>query len=323
VRHGEPYKREESLDGPCTASVCYRPLRYDVLVYEPAVGELRINARSVRERDLYRTHFGHHVFGDPHFFPGDAKYSLDPLLRRGEPSLVCTDVAGLEWVRLREVHVFWGGAEHAVEIHRTDNVFRALDERGVRLPETARLVRGQFHEADRDPAAQARQTGIVAVRNTTGFALPRFAVLTLSEPIIGPQDNLDEFQTRVTFEGNTPYDPIAAGRFAVLLDPLGVNAIGRGVVAGVTPVKVIVDPDHLYDFAEMEQGNTLSLRNAPAESARVLWLEESGSTEQWTVVRLGDAEDVLRFQLLESLSRCGSFWPSRSYSGTASGARSR
>ena len=37
-----------------------------------------------------------------------------------------------EWVRLREVHVFWGGAEHAVEIHRADNVFRAMDERGVR-----------------------------------------------------------------------------------------------------------------------------------------------------------------------------------------------
>lgn len=144
VRHGEPYKREESLDGPRTASVCYRPLRYDVLVYEQAVGELRINARSVRERDLYRTHFGHHVFGDPHFFPGDEKYSLDPLLRRGEPSLVCADVAGLEWVRLREVHVFWGGAEHAVEIHRADNVFRAMDERGVRLPETARLVRAVF-----------------------------------------------------------------------------------------------------------------------------------------------------------------------------------
>lgn len=53
-------------------------------------------------------------------------------------------MAGLEWVRLREVHVFWGGAEHAVEIHRADNVFRALDERGVRLPETARLVRAVF-----------------------------------------------------------------------------------------------------------------------------------------------------------------------------------
>lgn len=70
-------------------------------------------------------------------------------------------------------------------------------------------------------------------------------------------------------------------------------------------MKVIVDPDHLYDFTEMEAGNTLSLRNPPAGSARVLWVEASVSTERWAVVRLGDAEDVLRFQLLESLSRRG------------------
>lgn len=144
VRRGEPFRREESLSEKGVRGICYRPVRYDVVIFDRRLGELRINARSVSERDLYRTHFGHQVFGDPHFFPGDEKYSLDPLLRRGEPSLVCTDVAGLEWVRLREVHVFWSGAEHAVEIHRADNVFRALDERGVRLPETARLVRAVF-----------------------------------------------------------------------------------------------------------------------------------------------------------------------------------
>ena len=83
------------------------------------------------------------------------------------------------------------------------------------------------------------------------------------------------------------YDPITAGRFAVLPEPLDVNAIGRGIVAGVTPVKVTVDPDHLYDFAEMEPGNTLSLRYAPAGSARVLWLEESGSSTRREVAARG------------------------------------
>ena len=55
-----------------------------------------------------------------------------------------------------------------------------------------------------------------------------------------------------------------------------------------------------------EPGNTLSLRNAPAGSARVLWLDAVSSEERWAIVRLGDAEDVLRFQLLESILRCGS-----------------
>jgi len=152
--------------------------------------------------------------------------------------------------------------------------------------DAANYVRAGQHNTASDATDEFRQTGIVRVRNNSGFALPRFAVLALSEPIIGPAANLQEFKNKVNFEGGTPYDPIAVGRFAVLLEPLDVNAIGRGIIAGVTPVKLTVDPDHLYDFAEMEPGNTLSLRNAPAGSARVLWLEDSGSTERWALVQL-------------------------------------
>ena len=132
--------------------------------------------------------------------------------------------------------------------------------------DAANYVRARQHNTESDAADEFRQTGIVRVRNNSGFALPRFAVLALSEPIIGPAANLQEFKNKVYFEGGTPYDPIAAGRFAVLLEPLDVNAIGRGIVAGVTSVTITVDPDHLCDFAEMEPGNTLSLCNAPAGS---------------------------------------------------------
>lgn len=33
VRHGEPFRREESLRGRAVTGVCYRPLKYDVVVY--------------------------------------------------------------------------------------------------------------------------------------------------------------------------------------------------------------------------------------------------------------------------------------------------
>jgi hypothetical protein len=34
---------------------------YDVLVYQPDIGELRINARSKGEQDLYRAQFGEYL----------------------------------------------------------------------------------------------------------------------------------------------------------------------------------------------------------------------------------------------------------------------
>jgi hypothetical protein len=99
--------------------------------------------------------------------------------------------------------------------------------------DAANCVCARQHNTESDAADKFCQTGIVRVRNNTGFALPRFAVLALSEPIIGPLANLQEFKNTVNFEGGTPYEPIAAGRFAVLLEPLDVNAIGRGIVAGI------------------------------------------------------------------------------------------
>ena len=58
VRHGDPFRREGSLDGGQTSSVFYRPEKHDVLVYEPALGELRMNACNNGEKETYRRKFG-------------------------------------------------------------------------------------------------------------------------------------------------------------------------------------------------------------------------------------------------------------------------
>jgi hypothetical protein len=156
--------------------------------------------------------------------------------------------------------------------------------------DAARFARGRLHEADRDEDAAFRQTGIVAVRNASGEDLGRFAVVALNAPVITPADNLQEFQNKVTFDGVKPTDPAKRERFAILLEPLAANAVGRGVVAGVTPVKLRVDPAQLYDFAAVELDQTGWLRNVPHGSARVLWVEPSGSIERWAVVRLDDGD---------------------------------
>jgi hypothetical protein len=75
------------------------------------------------------------------------------------------------------------------------------------------------------PADWFRHPGIIPGRNNTGYALPRFAVLALSEPIIGPAANLQEFKNKVNFEGVVPAKNGHKGKFAVLLEPLDGKAI--------------------------------------------------------------------------------------------------
>lgn len=144
VRHGEPFKREESLTGADVSSVCYRPLKYDVVVYDRQLGELRINARLVGEKKLYRQQFGRHLFGDENCFPGTAKYTLEPLREYGADSVACGDIDGIESIVLTEVHFFWGGSQGEIEIRKAADVFAALEARGRQMPERARIIKAVF-----------------------------------------------------------------------------------------------------------------------------------------------------------------------------------
>jgi hypothetical protein len=144
VRHGDPYKREESIDGGTASSVYYRPLKPDVLVYSPQIGELRINARSKGEKELYRTKFGKHLFGDENIFPGTEKYTLDPLREQGEDSMALGDIDGIEWIKLREVQFFFGGNPWEVVTRKSDDVFAMFKSRNKSFPEGGRIIRATF-----------------------------------------------------------------------------------------------------------------------------------------------------------------------------------
>ncbi len=137
-----------------------------------------------------------------------------------------------------------------------------------------------------------RQSGLVKVKNASGSDQARFAILGLASPIIPPGDNETEFKRQVTFQGVIPVQHDHAGRFAVLLEPVAAGKLGPAVLAGVVPVRLQVDPAHLYDYAEIIPGNTTRLRNTPHGSARVLWVEDTGSPVRWAIVRLdsGDAQ---------------------------------
>ncbi|MFQ5510131.1 MAG: hypothetical protein ACE5FN_12485, partial [Leptospirillia bacterium] len=144
VRHGEPIKREGSIEDGKASSVVYRPAKHDVLAYDPALGELSINARSKAEREMYRTRFGLHLFGDVAFFPGQGKYTLEPLRKDWEKALVCTDIDGMEWVKVKEVQISSDGDHPEVVSHKAKGTFAALAVRKARLPDDAELVQASF-----------------------------------------------------------------------------------------------------------------------------------------------------------------------------------
>lgn len=144
VRHGEPFKREESLHGAGVGSVCYRPLKYDVVVYDRRLGELRINAQLVGEKNLYREKIGHHFFSDSGCFPGTRKYTLEPLRELEIDALACGDVEGIESISLTEVDFYWGGAHGEVEVRKAGDLFAALATRKGHFPSSPRIVKAVF-----------------------------------------------------------------------------------------------------------------------------------------------------------------------------------
>ena len=155
--------------------------------------------------------------------------------------------------------------------------------------DAVRWVRNQQHSRDQEANAEFRQTGIVQVKNLSGADRERFDILGANAPIILPTDNLQEFKNRVTLSGVVPTAE-HRGRFLILLEPLKDGAVGRGVLAGVSLVRLLVNPTQLYDFAQVIPGNSHALLNVPAGAARVLWIETNESTVRWAVVRLNDAD---------------------------------
>jgi hypothetical protein len=124
--------------------VYYWPEKFDVLVYDPATGEIRMNPRTKGELDLYRTMFGRHLFGADDFFSVDSKYTLEPLREQAAAALVCSDIEGMESAVLVEVHFFWGGPESEQEVRKADDVFEAYRRRDAVFPSGAQITKAKF-----------------------------------------------------------------------------------------------------------------------------------------------------------------------------------
>lgn len=145
VRHGEPCKRESAVQGSKSKGILYRPETFDVICYVPALGELRVHAKIKGERDLYRREFGKLLADSTGHFPGQDKYTLEPLLDRGEDSLKCADIDGIDWIMLKELHVRKSAIHFKFTVvYKDSNVFAILRELKETLKRSDVLVKATF-----------------------------------------------------------------------------------------------------------------------------------------------------------------------------------
>lgn len=150
IRHGLPLRREGSLDNGKSSSVVYRPERFDVVVYDHILDELRINAETKGEKTLYRDVLGKRLLADSAYFGTAAKYTLDPIVVKGRGCLACEDVLGIEWVKLIEVQFPWGGQHREVEIRKATDIFGAYEDRNRSMPSHSRILKARFEVKFKD-----------------------------------------------------------------------------------------------------------------------------------------------------------------------------
>lgn len=125
------------------------------------------------------------------------------------------------------------------------------------------------------------QPSIVRLKNITGDVVPQFGALGIGDPILSSVDSEQEFKRIIAHEGDFPR-PMQP--FAVLLEPLGIDKIGRAVIQGATVAKCNFPHDKL-PYVDGD-GTTTEPEGVADGHGKVLW-KETGTGSKWAVLLLG------------------------------------
>jgi len=126
--------------------------------------------------------------------------------------------------------------------------------------------------------------GIVTVRNDSGADQERFAVLGIGTPLILPTENAAAFQERVAMSLVAPDEDAHVDRICILQEPIAAGKLGRGLILGITPVRLDVQAED-DRVAAVVTGETGSLKTGSTGAARILW-KEAGTGEVWGIVQI-------------------------------------
>jgi hypothetical protein len=136
----------------------------------------------------------------------------------------------------------------------------------------------------------------VLIRNQSGSNRNRFDVLGLSNVLVTPTQNAQEFASRYAFNAALPA-AAHAGKFAVLQEPVKSNAMGLALIVGVTPVLVTRPTGETSEIVGLKAGQTYL--EAGLSGAQILWEDSGGTTPHLALVRIPALPDptLIRMRL--------------------------
>lgn len=131
--------------------------------------------------------------------------------------------------------------------------------------------------------------GIVLVKNVESEPRERFSALVLNDIAITPNVNEDEFLSCTpVFIGQKMTEEREGKPYAILLEPLAKDQIGRAMVLGIVPAKVTIRDSEDQYAVPVPGSSTGALQSDSTGVARILW-KAGGSSSQWCLLQLGGA----------------------------------
>ena len=142
VKHNEPVDVVRELKNGESRTYRIHPRKDDVIVYSPETGGIRINARGVRARALYRETFALHLFGNVGHFYSGSTYTLAPLAKDVDAALKL--VPGMTKVVVKELRFLRWGEPPTTETQAGEDVIASFRSRKFTLRENTPIYRATF-----------------------------------------------------------------------------------------------------------------------------------------------------------------------------------
>ena len=152
-----------------------------------------------------------------------------------------------------------------------------------------------------------RQSTIVKVRNDSGVDVPQFGVLGIANSVFDPITDATSFRQQIVLSGVKPEIGLDDnGRFVICCEPVAMGQIGDAVIAGASPVQVMVgDETHLY--ADIDNAQTGYLKSAEMGPCLMVW-RQSGTGLKWAIVKFGGVGGTATSEAMCEIRR-SLLWP--------------